>query len=559
MSLNNLNNEMFAVDPLVATVFKKIPKSDVKCSLFFAYKTWTIPSGSSSNLITPLKAKYCTTQTLLTSGALANKDKNANGSLQTVTYHSINNLVYKRKNQPYHTYGGTNLNNTKKALYESASILSFPYAVVGEGIKPASFTFNIPGTASLKSDNYGNIYDTGIDTSSIISNTKFYEGFNEYFDSTRISNVFKSLTADTWQSYSGGTMFQSIEGVPTTSGTQKSVGYAARFNNVPTDGVATKINGSYNKTDDYSVSFWIYTPTYKIAESHVVGLDSNPIYQNGIAMYRWQGDKYPFDIVLTYDRIKFEIASDSSNRTYMYSVTSIPTASWTHVVCQKTGSNIELYINGTFNTSASSASWINKTDTSISKNINELTIGNKIYQWNYKNSANTYQLTRPLNGSIDELRIYNKALSVAQISLLNNRNETTGSFLQTNIVGTVFHKHGLAVISSPLPKYNNILNSNYTTTHNSTKRLYEFNVLTRVLASEFNMSTNMSLLTTNTNQLQSFTTGSDFSPYITTIGLYNKHGQLLAVGKLGQAIKKRDDVNMNFVIRIDLDMNIPGK
>lgn len=556
MSLNNLNNEMFAVDPLVATVFKKIPKSDVKCSLFFAYKTWTIPSGSSSNLITPLKAKYCTIQTLLTSGALANKDKNVNGSLQTVTYHSINNLVYKRKNQPYHTYGGTNLNNTKKALYESASILSFPYVVVGEGIKPKSFTFDVPGTLSLKSDNYGNIYDTAIDTSSIISDVKFYEGFNEYFDSTRISNVFKSLTDGTWQT--GGTTFQAIAGIPTTSGTQKPIGYAAQFN-TPTSGVATKINGSYNKTDDYSVSVWMYMPAYKTTEMHLVGLDSNSVRQNNNVMHRYGSEKFPFNISVVYDRILYTIASDSSNRKDMYSTISIPTASWTHVVCQKTGSNIELYINGTFNTSASVSSWINKTDTSISTNTNELTIGNKISQWNYKNPANTYQLTREFNGNLDELRIYNKALTAAQISLLNNRNETTGTFLQTNNVGTLFHKHGLAVISSLLPKYNNILDLNYTTTHKSTKRLYELNVLTRVLASEFNMSTNVSLLTTNTNQLQSFTTGSDFSPYITTIGLYNKHGQLLAVGKLGQAIKKREDVNMNFVIRIDLDMNIPGK
>ena len=40
-------------------------------------------------------------------------------------------------------------------------------------------------------------------------------------------------------------------------------------------------------------------------------------------------------------------------------------------------------------------------------------------------------------------------------------------------------------------------------------------------------------------------------PYITSIGLYNDKSQLLAVGKLSQAIQKRDDIDMNFVVRWD--------
>jgi hypothetical protein len=41
--------------------------------------------------------------------------------------------------------------------------------------------------------------------------------------------------------------------------------------------------------------------------------------------------------------------------------------------------------------------------------------------------------------------------------------------------------------------------------------------------------------------------------------LYNEAGELLAIGKLAQPIKKRDDVDMNFLIRIDLDKNIAFK
>jgi hypothetical protein len=45
-------------------------------------------------------------------------------------------------------------------------------------------------------------------------------------------------------------------------------------------------------------------------------------------------------------------------------------------------------------------------------------------------------------------------------------------------------------------------------------------------------------------------TGS-LSPYITTIGLYNKSNELIAVGKMGQAIKKRDDVDLNVIVKFD--------
>jgi hypothetical protein len=43
---------------------------------------------------------------------------------------------------------------------------------------------------------------------------------------------------------------------------------------------------------------------------------------------------------------------------------------------------------------------------------------------------------------------------------------------------------------------------------------------------------------------------------MTTIGLYNAAGQLLAVAKLGQPIKKRSDIDTNILMRIDLDRTI---
>jgi hypothetical protein len=73
------------------------------------------------------------------------------------------------------------------------------------------------------------------------------------------------------------------------------------------------------------------------------------------------------------------------------------------------------------------------------------------------------------------------------------------------------------------------------------------------------MSTNLTLTKDDDQTYQPFVSSSTFAPYITTIGLYDDFGRLLAIGKLAQPIKKRNDVDMNFLVRIDLDKNISFK
>jgi hypothetical protein len=53
-------------------------------------------------------------------------------------------------------------------------------------------------------------------------------------------------------------------------------------------------------------------------------------------------------------------------------------------------------------------------------------------------------------------------------------------------------------------------------------------------------------------QMKDFVTGSFFNPYFTTIGLYDDKLQLLAVAKMGAPVEKRDDVDMNVIVRFDI-------
>ena len=85
----------------------------------------------------------------------------------------------------------------------------------------------------------------------------------------------------------------------------------------------------------------------------------------------------------------------------------------------------------------------------------------------------------------------------------------------------------------------------------SSRTIYENEVLVKVPAGECNVSMNPSLRKPKSEKIQPQFTGSGFKPYITTVGLYDDDAQLLAVAKLARPIQKREDIDMNFLIRWD--------
>jgi hypothetical protein len=217
-----------------------------------------------------------------------------------------------------------------------------------------------------------------------------------------------------------------------------------------------------------------------------------------------------------------------------------------HVVCQKSGSNMEIWIGGAQDISTTNNLLIDTqspfTASARIDNTDPLFIGG------FESGSN-------LTGIVDEIRIFNRALTATEIGYLSDRIEG-GSFMQTNHVGNVFSKQGIVVISTPDYRYHNILNTSYTASYRSTKTIYELGVTAEIGSGDFNATLNRSATADDDQTYQSYVTGSAFAPYITTIGLYNDAGQLLAIGKLAQPIRKRPDVDMNFLVRVDLDRNI---
>ncbi len=534
LKLQNIQDTYIGVYP---TVFKRINNSDVNVNTFQTYKSWTFSSGSITSSAVPLRAIYTDKTYLpaLGSELTYNDSANIDGSLQSVTYFSIYHLFYKYKTQPYNTFGPTDLQKSKKFLYESASIFIIPTTKIGEGIKPASFVLNADNdigiygigtygssfygnniTLNLKSDRYGNVYNSDFNTASIVSDVKWYEGFNEYFDLSRIEYTNSNIITS--------------PGISTTTGISQSVGYCGKFsgNAYLTD----MLDGLYDKNHNYTISFFISASN--------TGTDKLIATKASISDVKW-----PFKIQLSgSNQILFSVAGGTGNVAQISS--SAVVNNWTHIACQKSSSFLNMYIDGVLH--ASQSFNIFSTNFGISGSVRIDNTSN-LYIGGYSTSGSC------LTGSLDEIRIYNKALTGTEINYISDRSEG-GTMLQTNHVGNVFSKQGIVVISSPDYRYNNLIDLDYTSSYKSTKTIHELSVIARLDAGDFNMSMNHSLTLDDDVSYHSFVSSSVFDPYITTIGLYDDAGQLLAIGKLAQPIRKRSDVDMNFLIRIDLDKAI---
>tara|TARA_R110000782_G_scaffold69518_5_gene139895 strand:- start:1634 stop:2596 length:963 start_codon:yes stop_codon:yes gene_type:complete len=128
------------------------------------------------------------------------------------------------------------------------------------------------------------------------------------------------------------------------------------------------------------------------------------------------------------------------------------------------------------------------------------------------------------------------------------------------IVGQIFYPHGIATFttSSLSQTGHNINNTpalilNTEIKYRSTFQIYENQYKVNIRENESGYSLNPSLLSGSLNdQYYSFVTGSDFVPYITTVGLYNDNKELLVVGKLSSPIPVSKFTDTVIVVNYDL-------
>ena len=143
-----------------------------------------------------------------------------------------------------------------------------------------------------------------------------------------------------------------------------------------------------------------------------------------------------------------------------------------------------------------------------------------------------------------------------------------------DICGNIFYAHGIAVIttcsfdgaslygsaiygtsiygSTTGVILNMVNSSNVTCSFSSSLTIYETQYKCTARENEFNFSQNPSILSGSSNEIPySFATGSYFTPYVTTIGLYDEAQNLVAVGKLSQPLPLSPVTDTTILVNID--------
>ena len=121
--------------------------------------------------------------------------------------------------------------------------------------------------------------------------------------------------------------------------------------------------------------------------------------------------------------------------------------------------------------------------------------------------------------------------------------------------GNVFYNHGIIVVTNAVNNETvNRLTEIYTLSFSGSQDITAHSYKCTIEDGEYNMTLNPSArqgYNINNPKPQGFVTGSFFTPYITTIGLYNDNNELLGIGKLAQPIKSPKDFDITFEVKFD--------
>jgi len=122
----------------------------------------------------------------------------------------------------------------------------------------------------------------------------------------------------------------------------------------------------------------------------------------------------------------------------------------------------------------------------------------------------------------------------------------------SSIIGNIFYPHGIITITDQNIASGSIITSNITCSFSSSYTIYETQYKCTFRENEFNYTLNPTLQFDTSGSIYSYTTSSQWSPYVTTVGLYDEAQNLLAVGKLSQPLPTSATTDTTILINIDM-------
>lgn len=563
------------------SVFRPVQRGDKQTTIRTAY-----PEFSSSNSIYSASGYGCYNSVYLYDSPIVAPAQSFtnnvfDGSNYHVVWKSIDHLYYRNPYDPAQTKEHFIKSRTHKFIFLTSSLLSIPQQLHGERIKPGSLYLSGSYHAStvqfnLRDDGQGNLLDLDINTSSFASaskllldvtfnneyrNCKTINSVNLKDELTYYSNVYHIETPAVIKNitYQYGIPYNPLLDLGKTYPIgDHTAGLSAYFGSGSYIHIPHNENLDYNVNESFSISFWTkfnssilssdtehYVISKRGTESHtIVETDINNTVTHPINITQ---STFPYSLYVNASGFIIFVASDGTITDTVTSNTDIGDNVFHHVVVvkDKAANRYNLYIDSALDSSGNISTIFN------TNNKSDIVFG-----------ALNISGSKPYYGNIQEVKFYNYAIDTSNTNVVKSLYQNSMcscSIFQTNVIGNVFYKSGVINVSSPQPKFSDLalFKHIYSAPANPWRLEYrgeqtiiENEVLVRVPRDSFNMTLNPTVLAQPNSDLYSneIRTGS-LTPYITTIGLYNEYGECLAVGKIAQAIQKRSDVDINFILK----------
>ena len=305
---------------------------------------------------------------------------------------------------------------------------------------------------------------------------------------------------------------------------------------------------NFHKKQDFSISFYM-TPNIDKSTTNkryiITKNGTQTIANLSSSTFSDQSSpiQHPFEIYIQSQSLYFSRSDGNSPVVINGEITSSGAVQpKTHILCQSTGSTMQIYFNGN-KIAEASTNFLKST-----KNKADLFIGAKGLKSDTDASTST---DKYFTGSISNINIWSKAYSPTEIANISE------SINASPYIGNIFYSSGFASITHP--KYYDVISGSTglgtinTLQFQGSHLIYEHEYQCTVQEYEYNTTTNPSVLKDEGSPyvLENFTTSSFFRPYVTTIGLYNDGYELLAIAKLAQPIRMSDETDTTFIVRWD--------
>ena len=560
-------------------IFKKLNAQDVKITPFEAHKQYDT---------TNLASIGAQTASLAWSGK--NKSTFTDGNRK---YYQIDKLYYRNyiQERAYRLeLDDATYTTQERRLYESASVLSLSQKTFGSEVQPETFELGIRTGGgedlNIKDDGFGNLYDTfvgkdnfpnednrvfylspvqgfkrkdlTIDPSngSLYVNNPYSNGFNgTFFDDSYFQNkityeniIFTSST------YTGFTSIApnkyghiKIAHTPILN-FENNESFSITFNYEPTSR-DWNISKTLKKQNILSKEGHRIVPTVPSETTQYISLSSSQQF-----IPEPVGPQFPYRLFykgstpnvgtasLFFERSDGEVTQFTSAS--FFRSESLGPINVLATYDSSTG-DLGLKVQGGDLGAVSGLSRLQNSPKLTKSPTNKADI--YVYKKAQADGSFT-DLMQTGAGHINQLMFFNKKLSDTEHANVSK------SIVGTPNIGNIFYDNGFAVLTHP--KYmglfngsNPLTNLKYKNTHLITENEYQCTVNEE----EFEFTNNLSAREApqELGGLASFATGSNFKPYITTVGLHDDNGNLLVVGKLGQPIKASSETDTTFVIRFD--------